>query len=133
MKLVNIILSLAFVLMVVFGLGFALIVGFKGPEMNPAILEASLYDDRYVYQLSFYKDSSCVNEITGMFFYQEEVHGTYFLKDSNTIHFTKVPYELEGFIPEELFIDRDRKVLTFSPKPEKLYDMSTFYISKIRI
>ncbi|MCZ8198681.1 MAG: hypothetical protein O9267_13840 [Flavobacterium sp.] len=71
------------------------------------ILNATLIDDQFVYNLKFRENGKCENEINGIFGFQQNFDGEYIMKN-DTIIFTKKPYD-NDFIPDTLLIDRKLK------------------------
>lgn len=78
------------------------------------ILDATLKDDLYFYNLKFREDGTVNNEINGIFGYKENIKGKYFIKD-NLIIFTKKPYS-NNFIPDTLLIDQKQKAIFITKK-----------------
>jgi hypothetical protein len=87
------------------------------------ILDATLKDDLYHYQLKFRENGTVSNEIQGMFGYKDNFRGTYHLK-GNLIIFIKKPYK-NNFIPDTLWIDKNQNAL-FRTKSNGEFDRTKF-------
>jgi len=74
------------------------------------VLSAGMKDDLFYYTLIFRENGECEMDIIGMFGYQDNIKGNYYIK-GDTIIFTKRPYDNDRFIPDTLLIDREEDAI----------------------
>jgi len=93
--------SIVFIAIIVFNLNSSEI--FK----SKSILNATLRDDQFNYNLIFRENGKCENKINGIFGFEQNFEGEYIMKN-DTIIFIKKPYN-NNFIADTLLIDRKLK------------------------
>lgn len=95
------------------------------------ILTATLKDDLFHFTLVFRENGSCEMNIIGMFGYQEDIKGSYYIKE-DTIIFTKKPYT-NNFITNTILIDKEQQALFLYKDSIGNFETETEWLNHFKI